>query len=147
MIPVDRRTITIALEASLDNVALAGIAVRAISASEMCSQDEAGLIELAVCEAINNAIIHALKKNKGEVVEMEISLLSDRIAFKLCDCGEEMPGDISNLGRQTADPLATSGRGVAIMREIMDTVRYERIGGRNILILEKLAPETPHPST
>lgn len=147
MIPGEPRVMTITLEANLENVALAGIAARAICASEICSPDEAALIELAVCEALNNAIIHALKKQRGELVEMEISVSSDRIAFRLCDCGEEMPGDISTLSRQPEDPLATGGRGIAIMREIMDTISYERTGGRNILTMEKMARKEPLPTT
>lgn len=131
------RRMTITIQANLDDVALVGLSVRAISAFELFSQEEAILIELAVCEALNNAIIHGLPDRPDDSVQLEIVQTPDRLVFRISDRGPGIPEGIERFGQEHGSPLDTSGRGLAIMREVMDSVTYERRGERNILQLEK----------
>jgi serine/threonine-protein kinase RsbW len=130
---------TITIPAKLENVALAGISVRAISVFELFILDHAVMIELAVCEALNNAIIHSLKEREGESIELAISVQTDRIVFTVRDGGEHIPDGLLVKSRRSRKPLATSRRGMAIMHDVMDRVRYERQGDRNVLTMEKHA--------
>jgi len=132
------RRMTITIRARLEDVALAGLSIRAVSAFELFSQDDAMLIELAVCEALNNAIIHGLTDKPDESVKLEIAHASDRIVFRISDCGPGIPEGIDNIGHVQEKSMASGGRGIAIMREVMDSVTYERSKGRSILKLEKM---------
>ncbi|WP_158306960.1 ATP-binding protein [Solidesulfovibrio fructosivorans] len=128
---------TITIRANLDDVALAGLSVRAVSEFELFSQEDAILIELAVCEALNNAIIHGLPDRPDEFVQLEIAHASDRIVFSISDCGPGMPEGIERIGYEQRISLASRGRGIAIMRDVMDSVTYERRDGRSVLKLVK----------
>jgi len=131
------RRMTITIRANLENVALVGLSVRAVSEFELFSKGDAILIELAVCEALNNAIIHGLPNRPDESVQLEIVQASDRIVFFISDCGPGMPEGFEEVGKEQTNSLAPGGRGIAIMREVMDRVTYERREGRSILKLEK----------
>jgi serine/threonine-protein kinase RsbW len=95
------------------------------------------LIELAVCEALNNAIIHSLKEREGESIELGISLRPGRIGFTIRDRGTHIEDGLNVDQERSREPLATSGRGMAIIHDIMDSVRYERHGEYNVLSMEK----------
>ncbi|MBI4805012.1 MAG: ATP-binding protein [Desulfovibrio sp.] len=131
------RTLTITIPAQLKHVALVGLSVRAISGFELFIQDDAVLIELAVCEALNNAIIHSLKEREGESIELGISLRPGRIGFTIRDRGTHIEDGLNVDQERSREPLATSGRGMAIIHDIMDSVRYERHGEYNVLSMEK----------
>jgi serine/threonine-protein kinase RsbW len=133
------RNLTIAIPAKLENVALVGLSVRAISGFELFIQDDAILIELAVCEALNNSIIHSLKERGEESIELAISVWPGRIAFTIRDRGTHIEDGLSVDPKRSREPLATSGRGMAIIHGIMNSVRYERLGDYNVLTMEKNA--------
>jgi len=132
------RRMTITIRANLEDVALVGLSVRAVSEFELFSKEDAILIELAVCEALNNAIIHGLPDKPDESVKLEIAHASDRIVFRISDSGPGMPEGIDKIGHVQEKSMASGGRGIAIMREVMDRVTYERSEGRSILKLEKM---------
>jgi serine/threonine-protein kinase RsbW len=134
---------TITIRARLEDVALAGLSVRAVSEFELFSQEDAILIELAVCEALNNVIIHALPNRPDESVQLEISHTSDRIVFCINDWGLGIPGGLDGIDKEQTNPLASGGRGITLMREIMDSVIYKRCGARSVLKLEKKAVTYP----
>jgi len=133
------RNLTITIPAKLENVALVGLSVRAISGFELFIQDDAVLIELAVCEALNNAIIHSLKERDDESIELAISVWPGRIVFTIRDRGTRIEDGLNVDPERSREPLATSGRGMAIIHGIMSSVRYERLGEHNVLTLEKYA--------
>lgn len=92
-------------------------------------------IPLACDEAITNAMIHGNKSDAEKKVSVQIYISSSRIKLRIKDQGEGF--DVE----QVANPIASenlmrsSGRGVYLMRSIMDTVEYKD-GGR-VLELEK----------
>lgn len=137
------RRMTITIRARLEDVALAGLSIRAVSEFELFSQDDAMLIELAVCEALNNAIVHALPDRSDESVQLEIMHASDRVVFWVRDHGPGIPGGLDGTTKTRTTTLAPDGRGIAIMREIMDSVIYERRGNCSVLKLEKKVVSPP----
>lgn len=92
-------------------------------------------IPLACDEAITNAIIHGNRSDPEKKVSIQVYLSSSRIKVRIRDQGEGF--DVAGVGDPTegANLLRSSGRGVYLMRNIMDTVEY-REGGR-VLELEK----------
>jgi serine/threonine-protein kinase RsbW len=132
--------IRLLMESRLDNVYLASLAVRGICSQANLTETECYQVEVAVVEGVNNAIKHAYRGKPGHEVEVVITLSPDQISFQVSDQGNFMklpgfsgadfdPGDIQNLPE--------AGMGLQIMRSVMDEVRYETAGGRNVLTLSR----------
>ncbi|MBW2107432.1 MAG: ATP-binding protein [Deltaproteobacteria bacterium] len=102
-------------------------------------------IELCVVEAATNCIKHAYGGEKGHEVEIDIGVYGGRLIVHVCDTGEPM--DIQVLERANASALevdenalhliSEKGRGLPIMKAMMDRVLYERTGKKNCLTLIK----------
>lgn len=93
-------------------------------------------IPLACDEALTNAIIHGNDSDPEKKVSIQIYISSSRIKLRIKDQG---PGfDVEGVKNPTegANLLRSSGRGVYLMKSIMDTVDY-RDGGR-VLELERM---------
>jgi serine/threonine-protein kinase RsbW len=86
-------------------------------------------------EAFNNAAIHAYADLPPGVVDVTLQIEPGRIALTICDEGRTFVPE--KVPEPDLDALPEGGLGLFIMRNFMDTVRYERAGSRNYLIMEK----------
>ena len=132
--------IRLLMESRLDQVFLAGLAVRGICSYAHLTEIEGYQIEVAVVEAVNNAIKHAYRQQPGHEVEVAITLTPDRITFQVCDQGEPMNSPISSgldFDPRDIQNLPEKGMGLQIMTSVMDEVRYDTVGGRNVLTLSR----------
>ncbi len=96
-------------------------------------------MELAVVEAVNNAIEHANHRQSDELVTVRVRTSPDRIEFTVIDSGE--PFDFK-AAIAVSLPLSKSGglergRGLEVIQGLMDVVKYERVGETNQLTLVK----------
>jgi serine/threonine-protein kinase RsbW len=102
--------------------------LRALGKSENIKEEVLAKCSLALVEAVNNAIFHAHGGDGEKWIEIGIRFDGCRIEMEVADSGAgfEMPPD-SDL------PLdVTHGRGLFIIRSVMDEVRYRR-GRKNVL--------------
>jgi serine/threonine-protein kinase RsbW len=88
------------------------------------TEDEINFIELAVHEAMINAIIHGNQQADDKRVDVQFQMEADALTISIRDRGagfspEELPDptDADNL-------LKPSGRGIFFMRTFMDEVDY-----------------------
>ena len=90
------------------------------------------LIELAVVEAVTNIVRH----NPGcTLLGVSVRASADGARIRLADNGAGY--DMSARPAQLpVDPLATSGRGLYLIRHCSSRFRYRRVHGRNIHLLE-----------
>lgn len=133
-------TVTLATDSSHDHVFLVGAAVRGIAREVGLDELGAAHVELAVVEAVNNAIEHAYRGRPGHRVEVAVSAAGPRLTIEIADRGIAMEWEAaraSAAARLARDPLADGGRGLLIIREVMDEVGYRRDGERNVLSLTK----------
>jgi serine/threonine-protein kinase RsbW len=86
-------------------------------------------------EAFNNAAIHAYADLPTGVVDVTLQIEPGRIALTICDEGRSFVPE--TIPEPDLDALPEGGLGLFIMRNFMDSVRYERAGSRNYLIMEK----------
>lgn len=95
-----------------------------VSARDRMSLDTA-IIELAA-----NVIQHA---NRGKPITATLTVIAfpDRIEATLSDSGEVGEVDIEGRSMPAADELAESGRGIALMKALVDTVEHRRVDGFN----------------
>ncbi len=106
---------------------------------------EAYNVELCVSEAATNAILHAYEGRPGYLVSLLVSPGKNALLLECTDSGKSMNSE--QVNRITApspavEPegglLREGGRGLQIIRGIMDNVSYVTNGGSNILSMIKL---------
>ena len=98
------------------------------------SNDSRMQFDLAVIEVAANICEHA-GKHGGVTLELELALYPDRVEATFEDDAEaaSLPATA-----EMPPPVAESGRGLAIVRSVVDEVRYERAGAHhNIWFLKK----------
>ncbi len=99
----------------------------------------ANQIKLAVEEAVTNVIDYAYPNGTEGNINITIEADESRIRFILTDSGAEFdPTRVSNADTTlTVDERPIGGLGVFLVRNLMDSINYERVDGKNILRMEK----------
>ena len=96
-------------------------------------------LNLALEEAVSNVIQYAYPKDTDGQVDIDASLDGKDLSFTVSDRGK--PFDPTSLAEVDINvdikERKVGGLGIHIVRKIMDTVRYEREGDRNILTMTK----------
>ena len=88
-------------------------------------------IELAVAEALNNAVIHGCKGREDEGVTIQWNWSDLTLVVTVHDPSNFMPENVSaNL---PDDPLSEDGRGHFLMATLMDEVSHLRVDGHHAL--------------
>jgi serine/threonine-protein kinase RsbW len=86
-------------------------------------------IEMALREALANAVLHGCKGDPTKQIECSVSGDKDRgISIMVRDPGEGF--DVSNLACPTTEQnlFSDHGRGIYLINNLMDEVKYERNG-------------------
>lgn len=96
-------------------------------------------INLALEEAVTNVMMYAYPAGETGPVEVTAERDGGRLVFTVTDAGvpfdpTAVPDADISLG-VAERPIG--GLGIFLVRRIMDSVRYERRGGRNVLTLVK----------
>ena len=97
----------------------------------------AGQINTVLTEALSNAIKHANAADPTKEVLVRINISDKELAIRVFDSGvgfdlNKVPGPCfdSNL-------LEEKGRGLFIIRSLMDSVEYKKANGGNVLEMKK----------
>ncbi len=143
--PMDCKRIKLIIESKLENVSLISMAINKLCSLSHLSDVESCQIELCVVEALNNSIIHAYGREAGHEVEVVFTLYGDRLILDVRDTGKAMDqsylkkAKISSFENDSndLDNIQESGRGLAIIKECMDSVVYETKDGKNCLTMMK----------
>lgn len=101
-------------------------------------QDVRVNIPLVCDEAITNAIIHGNKRNPEKKVNVQIYVSFSRFRIRVRDQGEGFDVSTVEDPREGENVMRSSGRGVFLMKNIMDVVEFKENG--TVLELEKLNP-------
>jgi serine/threonine-protein kinase RsbW len=100
-------------------------------------------VVLACDEATNNVMRHAHQDSPQARLQLQCFLLPDGIEIHLFDEGE--PFDLATVPHLDPGELRVGGRGVFLMRTIMDEVSCESLGQRgNRLRMVKRCPPRTH---
>jgi len=85
-------------------------------------------VEIALREALANAIIHGNHENPGKQVYVRCRCKSDEVSIAVKDEGRGF--DLNKIADPTAPENTGSvhGRGIYLMRALMDEVRFEEGG-------------------
>lgn len=136
-----KRAMRMTIDSCLENVALVGTAMRGILSEEPGPAEDIPLVELALCEAVNNAIIHAYGGRRDQTVEIDIALEDDTLTLCVVDRGksfEHFPESLPDMpDGERLDDIPLGGWGLRIMGAVMRSVRYRQIDGRNELCMSR----------
>ncbi|MFC0681791.1 ATP-binding protein [Lysobacter korlensis] len=102
--------------------------VDAWSALPPLSDDDRMRFELALVELASNVIRHA-NDGSGVSCTLRIENRGDRIEATLVDSGK--PGTVCISATEMPDDLSESGRGIPLIRALVDELDYGRDGGVN----------------
>lgn len=137
-------SIKLVVESEFESAAMVRAALRGLCGSDLSARIIAA-IELAVSEAINNCVKHAYAFRKGQEITIEYSMQAGCLELAVSDRGRAM--DVERLRQANremlhVDPshpngLRSSGRGLALIKECMDSVEYHSSGGCNRLVMVK----------
>jgi serine/threonine-protein kinase RsbW len=133
--------ITLAIDSQLDHVFLVGLSVRAVCAAVGFASDATDAVELSVVEAVNNCVEHAYGE-AGHRVEVDLAFARETLRVGVRDRGRPLdwPAACARADAYEADPGAEGGRGLFIIRSLMDSVDYVAADGVNELIFTKHLP-------
>jgi anti-sigma regulatory factor (Ser/Thr protein kinase) len=91
------------------------------------------VFEVAVSEAIANAVTHGRGRRKDSTIRCDIEIEGPRLMLRILDGGPgfQIPsGAIPELSRQTLETLPEAGYGLPIIRSVFPIVRVIEVNGR-----------------
>jgi anti-sigma regulatory factor (Ser/Thr protein kinase) len=134
--PLDHRPWTLTIPSDLRLLPVARAFVEAVCQVGGLDKHTTDAIVLAMHEAANNIIRHAHRNDPAAEMQVECHLCPDGIEIRLLDEGE--PFNLDAVPQLDPSELRIGGRGVYLMRTLMDEVTCEPRGERgNTLRLVK----------
>ncbi len=95
-------------------------------------------LNTVLTEAMANVIIHANQGDPTRSIEIALTVEGNRIIIKIFDEGQGFEAANRALAAPcTPDDLSERGRGIFIIRSLMDSVTYRRINGKHVLEMVK----------
>ena len=96
-------------------------------------------LNLALEEAVTNVIMYAYPQGTDGLVDIEAILRPGILTFVISDSGTPFdPTSKPDVDiTQGVEERPIGGLGIYLVRNIMDSVQYERSGGKNILTMTK----------
>ena len=138
-IPLTVETTELSLPSRIETVATAAAAVAEFIGRFGISDDAAFGIDMAVREAVTNAVLHGNRQDENKTVEIVLKSSPDAVEISVHDQGpgfnpEEVPDPTAN-----ENILKASGRGIFFMRTFMDEVDWliRPEGGTTVRMLKR----------
>ena len=96
-------------------------------------------LNLALEEAVTNVILYAYPKEERKDIFISANMSDNILIFALTDTGKEFdPTKVPDADiTLSAEEREIGGLGIFLIRQIMDTVEYQRIDGKNVLSMSK----------
>jgi serine/threonine-protein kinase RsbW len=92
-------------------------------------------INLVLTESVINTITHANDRDPDKMVHLSICIEHDELVIRVFDQGEGF--DINDVPPPDFEGVSEGGRGVFLIRAIMDSVNYLKMGSGNVLEMRK----------
>ena len=96
-------------------------------------------LNLAIEEAVVNVMSYAYPAGTKGDVDIDAEADDEQLKFVISDSG--IPFDPTQKGEVdttlSAEERGIGGLGIHLIRQIMDTINYERVDGKNVLTLRK----------
>jgi len=127
---VTAETTELSLPSRIDTVATAAAAVAEFVNRSGISEEAAFGIDLAVREAVTNAVLHGNRQDETKTVDVTLKSSPDAVEISVHDQGAGFNPDEVPDPTAAENILKSSGRGIFFMRTFMDEVDWSiRPGG------------------
>lgn len=139
LITVTVETTELTLPSRIETVATAAAAVAEFVTRSGVSEDAAFGIDMAVREAVTNAVVHGNSQDEAKVVDIVLKSSPDAVEISVHDQGPGFnPSEVPDPTAQE-NILKTSGRGIFFMRSFMDEVDWylPPEGGTTVRMLKR----------
>lgn len=93
-------------------------------------------VNMVLTEALVNAIKHAKATVPDTEVQIRINVCDKELVIRVYDNGQGFDLDLVP-GNGCPDPLNEQGRGIYIIRSLMDSVEYKKANGGHVLEMKK----------
>lgn len=92
-------------------------------------------INLVLTESVINTITHANARDPDKMVHLSICIENDELVIRVFDEGKGF--DLDEIPLPDFEDPTEGGRGVFLIRSVMDSVNYRREPSRNVLEMRK----------
>ena len=136
-------TTELSLPSRIDTVSTAAAAVAEFLSRSGITEDAAFGIDMAVREAVTNAVVHGNRQDENKTVDVTLKSSPDAVEISVHDQG--MGFNPESVPDPTAEEniLKASGRGIFFMRSFMDEVDWliRPGGGTTVRMLKRRNPQ------
>ncbi len=132
-------TTELSLPSRIDTVAAAAAAVAEFVSRSGISDDVAFGIDMAIREAVTNAVLHGNKQDEDKTVDIILKSSPDGVEISVHDQGAGFNPESVPDPTVQENVLKTSGRGIFFMRSFMDEVDWSMRpgGGTTVRMLKR----------
>lgn len=132
-------TTELSLPSRIDTVATAAAAVAEFVSRSGITEDAAFGIDMAVREAVTNAVVHGNRRDENKTVEVTIKSSPDAVEISVHDQGAGFNPEAIPDPTAEENILKASGRGIFFMRSFMDEVDWliRPGGGTTVRMLKR----------
>jgi serine/threonine-protein kinase RsbW len=116
-----------------------------VAASAGFDSDSTEDVQIAVREAVTNAVVHGNGRDESRRVRLQIAVSPAGLEVQVHDHGRGFdPSDVPDP-RAPENLCRSGGRGILFMRSLMDEVRFLRAadGGTQVILSKRRAPAAP----
>lgn len=104
-------------------------------------EDEAFRFTMAVREATVNAVLHGNEYDPAKKVTASFENTGSDLVFKVCDQGKGLDPDSLPDPTAPENLLRGTGRGIFLIRSLMDEVHFRQLHpGTELTLIKHLAP-------
>jgi serine/threonine-protein kinase RsbW len=135
----DKLILKLSIQMSADHNAVDSVvqSIMEVVAEMECPGDKETAIELALTEALANAVVHGAKADPSKIIECDVACDENhRMLIVVRDPGEGFdPSNIPNpvMGENL---YSNHGRGIYLINQLMDEVKYLK-NGTEIQMIKK----------
>jgi serine/threonine-protein kinase RsbW len=139
LIVVTVETTELKLPSRIEAVAEAAAAVAGFVGRSGIDENAAFGIDMAVREAVTNAVLHGNKQDESKFVAVSLKASEASLEIKVHDEGPGFNPELVPDPTEEENLMKTSGRGIFFMRTFMDEVEWliRPEGGTTVTMLKK----------
>jgi anti-sigma regulatory factor (Ser/Thr protein kinase) len=127
------------LDSQLADIGVAAERIDAFAAEHQLSAAVCHDVQLAVEEILTNVIKHGYRGEAGHAIGLEVAVRQGEVVIWVEDAApafNPLQAAAPNLNLPLAQKQP-GGLGIHLVRKVMDSLDYERAGGKNRLTLKK----------
>lgn len=135
------------IQSDIRNVPLVGTTMRAVCSAVFPGEDFYE-VELCISEILGNVIEHTFNNAGDYIIDISIDIIGNDIYIEILDNGEALAEDIAEyinsndvpsfeIATDDIEHIPERGRGLSIVKSVMDNFTYEYKSGKNLYSMKK----------